>query len=635
MLVFGLLVGCGNNNANGSSKEQKPIIEYQQAPALAGCEVGADPFVCQKMACLTAGGLYDQNTKVCNCENNKMFYARNGGQCIHGQEFNKGIMYKWADRNSMPLQILGAKLDEVKLILPTLSPLIGSLGRFVLFNSVSDYNNVNSGFADSLFTITVDAPNLNLEFNPNSAVHSAIVPMEMVSFFLSNEKEIDIADQSLSDLLKVALVKSEKFEPTDVISYSDLGCAEICEANQEIILENDYVVIHRKVYSGGNPINDILLFYNRQTNHFDLKVALFNHKISHYVIRNPDLGYQTFANTGELISTNKIAIENENKRMKETADSYQVPVLIFESGIPQQVDKVVAVGPNINSSYYGWFVAEDRMSFLNEYSNAGNSNHAGIVTSLASDDYKRLLLPMPMNSIYNGDLLKVVPRFPFKHVVGNLSLATVFAGSQRTKNRFAKLVSQTVDKILWVQGAGNTGNELVHQAQEIQSQSLSGKENFIVVAATNGTDQLAYTSSYSKVLVDIAASGCPAGPEPCIGAGVGTSFAAPRVSRASANLMEEFPEASPNQIKLALMLGAHVPDKPLAVRCGGIIDEFASKKLLQLMRQKGAQSLATISKDELVEMVLMAKYFDLSDDQRSDANLRKKTIKQISWIFKK
>lgn len=632
-------MSCGSTDANGKQTEQQKTNTNQIQPQ-STCSIDKDPFLCQKQACLSAGATYDQDAKVCSCSKGEMFYAKDVGSCVKGNEFDSGILYKWSDKFQMPVKIYGANLDDIKSDLPSFSPAFGStMGRVVLFKSVDDYRVVvgNDNSLQSILQITVDAPNLNLDFDPNSGVQNPTVQFDILSYFLPTNLNLKLYDNNLNGLLTKAIEKMNIFEPGEVVSYSDLGCAEICEATQEMFTTDDYAILHRKVYSRGNPVNDVLKFYNLRTNHFDLQVALFNQKISHYVIRNSDLGYQTYSNAGELIATDIETLKKENKRLQTTDVGKQAPVLIFESQLPQDVDAIAAVGPFPDSSYYGWFTASDRMSFLDEASSAGNANHAKIVTSLSSDHFQQVLLPMPMGSIFSGDFEKAMTRFPYKHLVGNLSLSTSFSGAQKYNNHFVHIVENSLDKILWVQGAGNTGRELLHQNQEIASQTLSGKENFITVAATNGSDRLSSTSSYSRELVDIAANGCAEDQEYCDANAAATSYAAPRVSRAAANLMEEFPDASPNEVKLALMLGAKIPNKMLAVRSAGVLDEAVTRKILLLIRENGMTSIKSMQKEEILSLIMTAKFGKSAfDGSENTLFFRREQIKkQMNWILNK
>ena len=121
-------------------------------------------------------------------------------------------------------------------------------------------------------------------------------------------------------------------------------------------------------------------------------------------------------------------------------------------------------------------------------------------------------------------------------------------------------------------------------------QRLAPSGDLVVVAASDG-EGLAGYSNYGPAFVDLAAPG----DSPHGDAGQGTSFAAPRVAYAVAQLAALAPDATNAQLRWALMLGVRVPTPgPLPVRSGGTLDGdlTASRRALVGLTQRFAEETA-------------------------------------------
>lgn len=132
-------------------------------------------------------------------------------------------------------------------------------------------------------------------------------------------------------------------------------------------------------------------------------------------------------------------------------------------------------------------------------------------------------------------------------------------------------------KLLLAVAAGNASRDVV--STELCPQRLSPSPDIVVVgAAANG--RMAAYSNFGRKSVDIAADGDAPG-----ASDFGTSFAAPRVAYAAAQLAREVRGANNAQIRMALLLSADLPpDGPaLPVRCGGSLTSDFNKARVALI----------------------------------------------------
>ena len=113
---------------------------------------------------------------------------------------------------------------------------------------------------------------------------------------------------------------------------------------------------------------------------------------------------------------------------------------------------------------------------------------------------------------------------------------------------------------------------------------LLNNQNGLVVGAlaSSSETQMANYGNFGARAVDIATR-APSGTHLD-----GTSFTAAIVSEYANQLAKEFPQLSVSDIRLAILLGAEIPDlqNPLPVRSGGILNEFYARRLAQLIQAK-------------------------------------------------
>ncbi|WP_437603662.1 S8 family serine peptidase [Sorangium sp. So ce590] len=140
--------------------------------------------------------------------------------------------------------------------------------------------------------------------------------------------------------------------------------------------------------------------------------------------------------------------------------------------------------------------------------------------------------------------------------------------------------------LLLVIGAGNDGRDVGRMDLCPQRLGASSPDVIVVGAAAGG--RMEWYSNRGAAVVDIAAEG----DSPDL-ADRGTSFAAPRVAYAAAQLAAELPDASNAQIRMALLLSADLSSSDaLPVRSGGSLARdydrarLALGKLVQRFREE-------------------------------------------------
>ena len=150
----------------------------------------------------------------------------------------------------------------------------------------------------------------------------------------------------------------------------------------------------------------------------------------------------------------------------------------------------------------------------------------------------------------------------------NASLG-MFAARGTCQHRWGATLDASREDFLWVMPAGNE-HDLAPWYECVGN--ISGRANLLVVAGSDG-DGLSLESNYGVEYADLAA------PSKSEGA-AGTSYAAPRVAAVAAELARRSPRLRPEELRAALLLGAHVTrDLWSQVRAGGTLDAVKSADL--------------------------------------------------------
>ena len=620
------LSGCHKNNHGPTNSNATQKVQIQSNQTIS-CQITTDPYSCQKQACQNAGAKYDDNKNICECSEGQIFSSKNGGVCIHIQSkltsnFNR---ITFANNN---FSIRNYSKTPIESILNKSSlPLI--LNRRILFVFDSTENVMKNDFIQSFnspedimelkfpeIEISKSSGNEGISDRANSVDYAFTIVPKNRPVFIQNEEISLIINNGLQ-----AISKNET-QKINIESSNELGCAGICiekstfpAMNSE---NNTYSLDRIRVFSGGNPMKDALRVFDKKLNMYTALVVLVNEL--------PSYGYSINAQ-GDLYLENLLGKKEFHiKNLFKAKPSFQklsgVPVAIFEGFYQDHINPAVMPGKYTESHYYGYFPPHLHRPYsygitYSMFFEDGESsiNHTVDVSLIASDNLKKPILPFSLLSFRNGDFAKGLESIPAKKVVASVSLVFTRSYEYCKNGPIGKQVEQTRNNVLWTIGAANTGRR-VEQPKDLPfcPQSLQGP-NVMIVASTEDGVHIASSSTYGRHYADILELGCEQDKENCVNQG-GTSFASPRLARKAADLMELFPELSPEQIKLALMITAkpklkysevgflerfNLDIKNLAnrsiefydVRSGGIVDFQAANTFLRYLKSKKALSLLT------------------------------------------
>ncbi len=155
-----------------------------------------------------------------------------------------------------------------------------------------------------------------------------------------------------------------------------------------------------------------------------------------------------------------------------------------------------------------------------------------------------------------------------------------------------------------------TVNHAFYEGEYQYPANFSGLKNFIVVGAITSDDNAAFFSNFGDS-VDIAAPGfsilstvTPERDTSTYGYMHGTSMAVPHVTGAAALLMSAFPEATPGQIKNALLNGANKNINPTVYPYQGTIDYYLKRYTAQVEKDIEDGKTPVTSRDEIIETVM-------------------------------
>lgn len=592
-LLF-ILVSCKE-----MSDETKPSIQSKinKHPDRMKCNSEADPFKCQKLACQNANGHYNDLTKVCSCPKGSLFFSQYGGACLL-PDFSKDKVLSFSKSKNSPFYISGSSTNlpdmRIQELTSSLSlPLLMGQNQLKIYTDASQMASLSKELLQGLFNLGFPATELDWYESNSGFKNENMMSRTAVQFVFIND---DSDDNTLVAHKKIKMgiqLLTDFNRKSEVQSFSELGCAEICTEKTELINDDESKVYRVRVFSGGNPIQDSIILFNKITHDTEQMLVLFNQRASHLYISDGHGGYEVYKYSGEKIATAQSLDQNFPEKIRRFDNEKQTPVAIFEGQYNNVADSAAVFGPFLESSYYGWFNETDERPFyygktitLLGEEDFTDPVHSALVSRVASENLTKPILPFSISSLINGDFDKVISRVPFKKFVASFSAAFTYTTETCKASSLAKTIESTQNTILWFTGAGNEGTS-VNKSDLIYCPQSLEKKNLIIVAATNGSDSLSKVSTFGENYADIAANGCSAAEETCeLGA---TSFASPKAARSAANLITQFPELSIEQVKFTLLMTARVPyskksifvqNEYLKVKSGGVLDETAARLFL-------------------------------------------------------
>lgn len=401
--------------------------------------------------------------------------------------------------------------------------------------------------------------------------------------------------QNLADVWTQQLPDQDANKMIVTETLSTKGCSESCVLESSPKTMAHYTASYRaylienKIYrseiilreSSSNIVGMIYLIDNYFLNLHLIDRDPFGiaKKITSYDAYGSTVHTHTRLENGEKIMEDRVQwLKNQNR--------FDYTIGLCENSISPEVfrtksiAKNISFGPYTNTSYYGWSAtATDPKQFwqgrlyLNKldlpFSNFNYSSHAlkvGEILVAESSVYDVGIIPLGIDGCMTPDTINTV--WPEIKEHSNMRVVNMSLSHNTDETTCINTLSQhpiTTDKgTLWVIAAGNNGSEKI----SLCPQYLSGRDNVIIV----GSSRYGYmdeTSNRGDHFVDIAASGYEQIPKN----DKGTSYAAPRVARAAAKIFHDYPKLTVEQVKQALLLGAHYVSDTFPVRSRGEFDE--------------------------------------------------------------
>ena len=578
-------VACSDNVASSPSP-LKPMEEKREIAPILTCDENLPAHACVEKACEVAGAKFDQASGICECAPGEIFYAGAGGMCkspfniIDDGALTYQYIYKKNSNfyiQSMTEDLSKAELDQlVRTISIPVYP-----GK-IIFNFYAYKSEVVGPALRDSFNLSGPLTEL-VGNNINAGVSSAQLNESRQSLFVPN-KDFNLNNFKNIGILKSILVETDLFSlefdhtKTEIISYSEKKCAEICYEKNRIALNDLYDIERFQTFSGGNPFETGFRFYLKGSAQPFAYVVTHQNYISHFYIINNDYSINVVSNRDELIKTIPAPLKISGNDKKVVSNI--LPIALFESDYHVNADQVALTGPFVDQTYFGWFKANEKPFFFGKNTSLYGEEdltsfeHSYKVAQIASNDFNNPLILMPPRALLFGDLITVQKRLN-KPIIASISLAYTMSKNSCKNSSMAKAISVSSNKIFWVVGAGNSGKKENKESLEICPQSLNAN-NLILVAATSYNKRLlAYESSHGETYADIAVSGCEFKPNEsnptC--AVAGTSYAAPRLAKILRDLALKYPHKSFGELKIALMLTAYAENNnPLPLKSGGVVE---------------------------------------------------------------
>jgi len=415
--------------------------------------------------------------------------------------------------------------------------------------------------------------------------------------FVSNSEAI----QNLLDRNQNAVLNM-----TPDISYSEFGCERSClRTSQKIYTSTGtaqfreyvtYGITYRSEWVERNHRNEVtaMLYLNGRQPSLAVEIERDFLGLTVAVVVKDRNGKMVYTNKEQPRAQDILAERKTDQNVK----ALDLPLVgVCEENFSHEMlnkyklGEFLVYGPDIESSYFGWNKESHRRGeFWNGrvYSNLLDLNkstdnlasHAAEVSYALGNKRDIGIIPLSTSSCLNSDKTHFWWQ-NFKDSgakVINLS-ATSFEDPKKCREYLNNHpIFTDAESALWIVAGGN--------ARETSRlgcpQSLAGKENVLVVGAMTGTS-VSKVSNFGEEFVDIFARGQNRG----MGEGV-TSFAAPRVSRVAALLADSYPELTPYELKLILLLSAKSNKwNPLPSRSLGELDEEKAIEIAKLIKSNG------------------------------------------------
>lgn len=435
------------------------------------------------------------------------------------------------------------------------------------------------------------------------AVPKDQIPKEMYPRYEGSDKALRYLDSGWRSL------SARGFKPMYFQPMSGLGCEELCRVFSRPfnvdLGDGEYNYITERIYSGGAILTENVWMFNDRMIPVGAVAIGFNGKPVYFV----DLSYQY--QDGSLSRSAKFydrayrklhessamleedlpaAVEKTSAMAGVSSVGAGQGVILCERLLPESQSWAIK-GPHsltkdsLKGSIYGWYENAAASPFLAlagyksyQFSAKGTDfaprvGHGDNVAKLIVAGFPNAKIAPAGYCLFKSSATPGVLRYAkldqgvtgqrFK--VANYSFFLPGRGKAECQQRFVETYRDHGDRLLHVIGAGNDG----HTNPAACPQSLKGYHSLIVAGAENAdtaTPTMWAKSNRGEDFADIAAS-----PYTLDGSQDGTSFSAPRVSGTAAKIGSEAPHLLAKDIRLAILVSAHIPEQKLPVRSGGVL----------------------------------------------------------------
>ena len=326
-----------------------------------------------------------------------------------------------------------------------------------------------------------------------------------------------------------------------------------------------------------------------------------------------------------------------------TTGSHNIYVAVIDTGTYAHPDLIANISQDLSTNYATVSGDYDKTFSIWDADTIGHGTHVSGIIGAAGDnelgisgvnwdvsmisirigDYNSITGDTEVETIskemrainYIAALLKDNPDMKLAAVNMSLGAYLPFSPSEMKNNVYwmAFKALDDMNRVLIVTAAGNCSVKLGSAipfddpAYALRDRSefskgdytypagFTGLRNFITVAAIDSSDKAAFFSNFGDS-VDIAAPGVdilstysPLAQDGSMYQSLnGTSQAAPHVTGAAALLMSAFPDATPEQIKNALLAGANKNINPLVYPYEGNVDRWTKREIEAFDQTYGA-----------------------------------------------
>jgi len=617
------------------------------------------------MACSKAGAEYDELEKICICPKGQIFDAiAEDGICLSPKitiQKNKIVFEFSQEVKKAYISYLDySQNEEIN------STVVDRLSEFIRRRSLPIFPGqisiVITKFVKEMGVIydliPLGRPSTELsKKDGNVAVKNKVQAQSLLPILLPSPLKFLVHDEVSNLILEAMEQLSVGLDKAQVVAFNEKGCAGIC-IEKSVIIENVRFIVERiRVFSGGNPMSDLIRVFNKAYLYYPSSVVLVNRQASYLLNTEENGRIFVVSPDGQFVGEKSPEIQKP-----EFGSPAGVPVVLFEGIYQDFINRAVLAGPHLNSSYFGWFSESDQKPFyygrhttLIGEEDEGDFTHGAIVSSLASSKFKKPIIPLSLNAALTDDFLKVWKKFNNKKMVASISFASTFSYRACENSPISKNIQTTQNSVLWFVAASNDGAHIDNSEDAYCPQGLKSN-NLVLVASSDNGVSLTSSSNFGINYVDLLESGCMSDTDICPEQ-AGTSFAAPRLARKAADLFEKYPQISPDQMKNILMLTSKIPIPKVSddnsddalwvknnlkwqpVRSGGFVDIEAAEAFIQ-EAIKTSYDLSQLNKgdqDELIELLIKAKksqFNFIGNTQSNQVSLKKRIMKyQISRVF--